>query len=143
MGQLGSNLGAKCVSPGSKNGHEVDALSSQSGPRACPLGRQKNFRVFAISWRAPWVNLGAIWELSASAQAAKMARKLTHLAPKAAPELARLARQKNFQVFTIIWRAPWVNLGTIWKLNASTWAPKMATELIHLALRSGPEFANG
>ena len=30
MGQFATTLGAKCVSPGPQNGHEVDALSSQT-----------------------------------------------------------------------------------------------------------------
>ena len=37
----GSILGAKCVSSGSKNGHEVDALSSQSGPEFALLGGKR------------------------------------------------------------------------------------------------------
>jgi len=41
MDQFATILGAKCVSSGSKNGHEVDALSSQSGPEFALLGGKR------------------------------------------------------------------------------------------------------
>ena len=52
-----------------KNGYEVDALSSQIGSRADPLGCQEGFRVLAIAGGLNMVNSAALSELSASAQA--------------------------------------------------------------------------
>ena len=54
---------------------------------ALRLPRFFRSQVFAIIWRTSGVNLGAFWELSASVWVPKMATKLTHLAPKAAPSL--------------------------------------------------------
>ena len=71
-----------------------------------------------------------------------MATKLTHLAAKADPKPAHLGAKRTSE-FLQSFGELHGSTRAIWELSASARAPKMVTELTHLAPRSGPECANG